>query len=69
MPNIPCPTCAGTAWASHEDRHARTAKDVCPTCKGEGTVEAQTGIVRSASFDPATGRPFGKVRAADGGRS
>ncbi len=69
MPRIPCPTCAGTTWVSHGDRHARTAKDVCLTCKGEGAVDAQTGDVRTASFDPETGRPFGEVRAVDRGRS
>lgn len=55
---IPCPACSGTGTDTHEDRHAETRQDVCPTCAPyedvhPGRVPAQTGETRAASFDPA----------------
>lgn len=53
---LPCPTCSGTTWATAEDRHARTAKDVCPTCRHTpGWVDANTGTSpeTSAPADPS----------------
>ena len=53
---IRCPTCAGTGWWTHEDRHTRTRKDVCSTCAGTGLADAGTGQKREASFDPSCQR-------------
>lgn len=27
MPSLTCPTCAGTGWSTHGDRHTRTRMD------------------------------------------
>lgn len=61
MPNfwISCPYCAGTGWASHEDRHAETNPDRCWPCMGTGQIDSHTGETREGSFDPETGRAFG----------
>lgn len=59
---IQCPTCAGTGWGTHGDRHARTRMDVCRPCAGTGMVKANTGEVRTAAYDPATGTPFDEPR-------
>lgn len=59
---IQCPTCAGTGWGTFENRHARTRQDVCRPCAGTGMVKAQTGEVRTAAYDPATGAPFDEPR-------
>lgn len=57
--SLPCEACAGTGWATHEDRHAETAPDRCRPCKGTGLVPSRTGETRGGSFDPETGRAFG----------
>lgn len=61
MPNfrLPCQHCAGTGWATHEDRHAETGPDRCLPCKGTGFAASETGETREGSFDPETGRAFG----------
>ncbi len=67
MPSLTCPTCAGTGWSTHGDRHTRTRMDACKPCKGTGRIEARTGAVRKASFDPETGQPFGEPTPQHGG--
>ncbi|WP_156295798.1 hypothetical protein [Methylobacterium aquaticum] len=37
---VPCATCSGTGWATHEDRHTETRQDQCRTCGGTGHVTA-----------------------------
>lgn len=59
---LQCPTCAGTGWDTHGNRHTRTRMDACRPCAGTGMIRAQTGEVREAAFDPETGRPFGEAR-------
>ncbi|WP_053078784.1 hypothetical protein [Methylobacterium tarhaniae] len=52
MPTItvPCATCAGTGWATHEDRHTETRQDQCRTCGGTGQVPARPGEARETSW-------------------
>lgn len=57
--SLPCEACAGTGWATHEDRHAETRPDVCTTCCGTGRVPSRTGEIRGGSFDPETRQAFG----------
>lgn len=62
---LPCPTCSGTSWAATEDRHSRTAEDVCPTCHhSPGWVPANTGTSAetSAPADPTIRRNTTVVR-------
>lgn len=58
---LPCPRCAGTGWATHEDRHTETVRDRCMTCGGSGLAASHTGETREGSFDPETGRAFGEA--------
>ncbi len=47
---VPCEPCAGTGWATHEDRHAETNRDVCTACGGAGQVPARPGESRETSW-------------------
>ncbi|AWN51595.1 hypothetical protein [Methylobacterium sp. 17Sr1-1] len=47
---VPCATCSGTGWATHEDRHTETNRDQCRTCGGTGQVPARPGESRETSW-------------------
>ncbi|GJD63790.1 zinc finger-like domain-containing protein [Methylobacterium frigidaeris] len=47
---VTCATCSGTGWATHEDRHTETNRDVCRVCGGEGKVPARPGEARETSW-------------------
>ncbi len=50
---IPCATCSGTGWATHEDRHTETRQDHCRTCGGTGQVPARPGESCETSWPAA----------------
>lgn len=50
---VPCEPCAGTGWATHEDRHTETRQDQCRTCGGTGQVPARPGESRETSWPDA----------------
>jgi DnaJ-class molecular chaperone len=53
---VPCPTCNGTRFATHEDRHIDTRADICKTCGGEGEIPAATGTTEESSFNHRIGK-------------
>lgn len=57
MISLPCPTCNGDGFASTEDRHTETRMDVCPTCRGYGTIPARIGETAEASAPLAIKQP------------
>lgn len=55
---VPCPACPD-GFTTVGDRHARTAKDVCPRCGGTHQVPAATGTSAETSAPPVNGNGAG----------
>lgn len=76
--DLPCGTCNSDGFVSHGDRHVENLKEVCPDCKGLGTIKARTGEGPGSSASPdgsalyadkvARNAEFGRVAALDAPR-
>ena len=64
-PMIPCPYCAGTGNPT-PGNDLPGGRETCIKCAGTGMIDPGTGMSRSASADPLTGRAYGSGSTSAG---
>ena len=64
-PMIPCPYCAGTGNPT-PGNDLPGGRETCIKCGGTGMIDPGTGMSRSASADPLTGRAYGSGSTSAG---